>query len=571
MKMTRAAVLSLGLLALSAVGGGLLGGRVLAGSSRLGDHLRLYTAILSAVEENYVEPVKSDRLVTSSIREMLRTLDPHSNFLETKEYSTLQERQKGSYYGLGITVQSVEGNITVVSPFEGTPAHRLGIRAGDVISRIEDEDARGMSIDDAVKRLRGAKGTPVRITIVRQGYADPLQFTVIRDVIPLHSVPYYFMASKKTGYIRLQDFNETTACRPGESKDCEKELETALRKLQEKGATSFILDIRDNPGGLLDQAFAVSNLFLKKGQLVVFTRGRSKRDESNYITETESRFSDVPLVVLVSKHSASASEIVAGAIQDHDRGLIAGETTFGKGLVQTIMPLRNSRGYALALTTARYYTPSGRSIQRDYGSTALEDYVAPRNRRGCDEEQGDAKLTDAGRRVFGGDGITPDYCIEPEAPSKFVSHLVARQGFLGFSRHYAASGTTGDAEIAGAGSRSDAQAAKVKIVALDFEADETVLADFRSFLDSRKLRYTEEDLTENREVIVRLIEDEVLRQAFGEGAARKRSLNWDPQVRKALEIIPKAEQLLLDPQKFIAERAAEGRMASRATPPAVPR
>src|SRR4029450_6406555 len=189
-----------------------------------------------------------------------------------------QERQKGSYYGLGITVQSIDGNITVVSPFEGTPAHRLGIRAGDVISRIEAEDARGMSIDDAVKRLRGPKGTPVHITIVRLGYDAPLEFTVIRDEIPLHAVPYYFMASKKTGYIRLQDFNETTACRPGDPKDCEKELEKALRILQEKeGATSFILDIRDNPGGLLDQAFAVSNLFLKKGQLVVFTRGRSER------------------------------------------------------------------------------------------------------------------------------------------------------------------------------------------------------------------------------------------------------------------------------------------------------
>ena len=179
--------------------------------------------------------MKSDKLVSSSIREMLRTLDPHSNFLETKEYTTLQERQKGSYYGLGITVQSVDGNITVVSPFEGTPAHRLGIRAGDVISKIEDEDARGMAIDDAVKRLRGPKGTPVHITIVRQGYDEPLEFTVIRDEIPLHSVPYFFMATKKTGYVRLMDFNETTACRPGEPADCERELEKALRTAAEAG------------------------------------------------------------------------------------------------------------------------------------------------------------------------------------------------------------------------------------------------------------------------------------------------------------------------------------------------
>ncbi|MET0552765.1 MAG: S41 family peptidase, partial [Vicinamibacteria bacterium] len=278
--MTRLGRTCLAVLAVSGLAGGLFGSRVVAGGGRLTDHLRLYTQILSAVEENYADDVKSDRLVSNSIREMLRTLDPHSNFLETKEYSTLQERQRGSYYGLGITVQAIDGNITVVSPFEGTPAYRLGIRAGDVISRIEEEDARGMTIDDAVKRLRGPKGSPVHITITRQGYEEPLKFTVIRDEIPLHAVPYSFMATKKTGYVRLTDFNETTACRAGESDDCERELERALASLQKQGATSVILDIRDNPGGLLDQSFAVSNLFLKKGQLVVFTRGRTRRDES---------------------------------------------------------------------------------------------------------------------------------------------------------------------------------------------------------------------------------------------------------------------------------------------------
>jgi carboxyl-terminal processing protease len=556
-KTTRLGVLSVALLAGSALAGGLFGGRVLAGGTRLGDHMRLYTAILSAVEDNYVDEVKSDKLVSSSIREMLRTLDPHSNFLETKEYGQLQERQRGSYYGLGITVQAVDGNITVVAPFEGTPAHKLGIRAGDVISKIEGEDARGMSIDDAVKRLRGPKGSPVRITITRQGYETPLEFTVIRDEIALHSVPFFFMATKKTGYVRLTDFNETTACRPGESKDCERELEKALRSLQKSGASSILLDIRDNPGGLLDQAFAVSNLFLKKGQLVVFTRGRTRRDESNYVTETDSPFAEVPLVILVSRHSASASEIVAGAIQDHDRGLIVGETTFGKGLVQTIMPLRNVRGYALALTTARYYTPSGRSIQRDYNGTALEDYVAPRDRKPCDELPGEAKLTDAGRKVYGGDGITPDYCVETEQPSKFVSYLISRGALVGFSRGYAASESTGVARIEGAGSRSEVAAGKVKIVSRDFQVDDAMLADFKAYLTTRKLRFTDPDIAENRDQLSRFISEEVLRQAFGEGEARRRSLAWDPQVKKALDLIPKSEQLLREPQRFIADRAGE--------------
>jgi carboxyl-terminal processing protease len=561
-KMSSVGRLCLGMLVGATVAGGVFGGKVLAGGTRLGDHLRLYTALLNEIEANYAEDVKSERLVSSSIRDMLRTLDPHSNFLEIKEYSTLQERQKGSYHGLGITVQSVEGNITVVSPFEGTPAHRLGIRAGDVISRIENEDARGMTIDDAVKRLRGPKGTPVRITIVRQGYDDPLDFTVIRDEIPLHSVPYHFMVTRRTGYIRLQDFNETTACRPGESRECERELEKALRDLRQSGATSILLDIRDNPGGLLDMAFAVSNLFLKKGQLVVFTRGRSKRDETSYVTEGETPFADVPLVVLTSRHSASASEIVAGALQDHDRALIVGETTFGKGLVQTIMPLRHVRGYALALTTARYYTPSGRSIQRDYGSTALEDYVAPKGRAACNEGQTDAKATDAGRKVFGGDGITPDYCVSLDTPSKFVAYVGGRQAFVSFARSFdSADSAERAASAAAAGSRSAPSSAKVKLVTREFRADEAVIEEFKAYLRGRKLKFTDEDLETNRAVIARVIEDEVLRHVFGEGEARRRSTAWDPQIQKALELVQRAELLLKDPQRFMVEKEAEGRVA----------
>ena len=560
MKLSRLGAISIGLVLGSTLAGGVLGKRALAGGGRLNEQLHLYTAMMNAVETEYVEEVPSDRLVSSSIRELLRTLDPHSNFFEQRDYQTMQERQKGQYYGLGITVQSVDGNITVVAPFEGTPAHRLGIRAGDVISRIEDEDARGLSIDDAVKRLRGPKGTPVRITIVRQGYDEPLQFTVIRDAIPLHSVPYSFMVSKEVGYIRLTDFNETTACRPGEG-DCERELEKALKDLKREGAKAYLLDIRDNPGGLLDQAFAVSNLFLKKGQLVVFTRGRSRRDESNYITEQDSPWSNVPLVVVTSRHSASASEIVAGALQDHDRALIVGETTFGKGLVQTIMPLRNVRGYALALTTARYYTPSGRSIQREYAGTALEEYYAPKDRKPCDQGGGEAKLTDSGRKVFGGDGITPDYCVEPETSAKFVSYLIGRQAFIGFARRFEGEEGRGQTDIAGTGSRSRSNSAKVRFVTRDFKADDAVLAEFKGYLDTRKLRYTQGDLDENKITIVRLIEDEVLRQAIGEGAARRRSMGWDPQIKKALELVARADLLLRDPKTYVAERSREKRLA----------
>jgi carboxyl-terminal processing protease len=563
-RMPRLGALSLGLLLGSTVAGGFLGQSAMAGTGgRLNDDLRLYTSILSAVQDEYVDEVPSERLVAASVRELLRSLDPHSNFLETRDYASLQERQKGSYSGLGIQVQSIEGNITVIAPFEATPAHRLGIRAGDVISAIEGEDARGMNIDDAVKRLRGPKGTSVRIAVVRQGYETPLQFTVLRDEIPLHSVPYFFMVAQKTGYVRLTDFNETTACRVGEPIDCQNELEHALQALQREGATSILLDLRDNPGGLLDQAIAVSNLFLKKGQLVVFTRGRNRRDEANYITERESPYVDMPLVALVSRHSASASEIVAGALQDHDRAVIVGETTFGKGLVQTVMPLRNVRGYALSLTTARYYTPSGRSIQRDYGSTALEDYYAgPKDRPTCAQGPGEAKLTDAGRRVLGGDGIAPDYCVEPDKPSKFLSYLIGRQAFVGFSRGYASADSSSRTDVAGAGSRPDVTSGKVKLIGRDFDVSDAVLVDFKTFLKDHQLRFSDEDLQQNREPLAHLILEEVLRQVFGEGESKRRTLKWDPQFRRALEATPSAERLLRDPQGFIAVRAAEGRQAA---------
>jgi carboxyl-terminal processing protease len=373
------------------------------------------------------------------------------------------------------------------------------------------------------------------------------------------------MVAPKVGYIRLQDFNETTACRPGEGDGCEKELEKALSELKREGATAYILDIRDNPGGLLDQAFAVSNLFLKKGQLVVYTRGRTRRDESNYITEEESPWSDVPLVVLTSRHSASASEIVAGALQDHDRALIVGETTFGKGLVQTIMPLRNVRGYALALTTARYYTPSGRSIQRDYADTALEEYYAPRDRKPCDQGSGEAKLTDAGRKVYGGDGITPDYCVEPEAPSKFVSYLIARQAFTGFARGYEAADDQGQAAIAGTGTRSQVTSTKVKPIKKDFRVDDAVLREFRAYVEQRKLRATDEDFTQHRDEIAQRLEEQLLMQVFGEGEARRRTVAWEPQVKKGLALVPRAEMLLRDPRTYVAERERERRLADGAS------
>jgi carboxyl-terminal processing protease len=288
----------------------------------------------------------------------------------------------------------------------------------------------------------------------------------------------------------------------------------------------------------------------------------------NYDADEKDSTEGIPIVVLINSGSASASEIVAGALQDHDRALIVGETTFGKGLVQTILPLRNVRGYALALTTARYYTPSGRSIQREYASTALEDYYAPRDRKACGEGTGETRLTDAGRTVYGGDGITPDYCVEPDKPTRFVSYLIGRQAFAGFGRGFAPTGTQGDADIAGTGTRSHVESEGVTLIGQDFVVDDAVRAAFRTYIESRELRFTDEELEENRVVVDRLIEEQVLRQAFGEGAARRRSIEWDPQVQRALELIPRAELLLGDPDGFVAQRERERQLADATRPEA---
>ena len=439
--MTRLGAFSLAVVVLSAVAGGMFGGRVLAGGSRLSDHLRLYTAIVGAVEQEYVDEVKSDRLVSASIREMLRTLDPHSNFFEAKEYSNLQERQKGSYYGLGITVQSVDGNITVVSPFEGTPAHRLGIRAGDVISKIEDEDARGMSIDDAVKRLRGPKGTPVHITIVRQGYDAPLEFTVIRDSIPLHSVPYYFMASKSVGYVRLTDFNETTACRPGEGHGLRAGARARPQEpAEERGHARSSSTSGTTRAGCSTSPSRSRTCSSRRASWWSSPAGAPSGTSRTTSPRRRARSSTCPWSSSRRATARAPPRSWPGPSRTTTAALIVGETTFGKGLVQTIMPLRNVRGYALALTTARYYTPSGRSIQRDYGSTALEDYYAPQDRKPCDA--GDERREADGRRPQGLRRRRHHPRLLRRArrrPRSSSPTSIGRQAFVNFARSYEAS------------------------------------------------------------------------------------------------------------------------------------
>lgn len=536
----------LSLVIAGAVIGGLSGSRAQAKADAYTDFLRRYTHVLKLVEDDYVTDVDPKELVHSSIRGMLRTLDPHSNFLPKQEYTQLQERQQGSYYGLGISVQMRDGDLTVISPFEGTPAYRLGIRSGDIISKIEGDETRGMELDDAVKKLRGPKGSEVTISVTRAGYDQPLDFTIVRDKIDLKSVPYAFMLNPDTGYLRISDFTETT----------EDELHQDLVELQMQGAKKLVLDLRDNPGGLLDQAVAVSNKFLKKGALIVYTRGRTEGSDYDYVANRASSHDKMPLVVLVNRGSASASEIVSGAIQDHDRGLIVGENTFGKGLVQSIY--RISEGNGLALTTAQYFTPSGRCIQRDYSSSIDDYYYSARSEEPPPQPTGDVKFTDAGRKVYGGGGITPDIRVGyPRLPQPILE-LNSRNVFFKYSTRFAPHDD--QRQVAGAGIQPKeirtARPKSIHLIDQKFRVNDEVLEDFFTFLDAEGIHYSRDELLENKEALTLRIEAEIFNALWGAEAAQKIAVAYDPQVQAGLSALPDAASLLVDPSTY-AKKVAQ--------------
>jgi carboxyl-terminal processing protease len=323
------------------------------------EKLKVFTEILSLVQANYVDDVNSKELIYGAVKGMLETLDPHSSFMPPDAFREMQVETQGSFGGLGIEITVKDRMLTVVAPIEGTPADRAGIHPGDRIIKIEGQFTKDMTLMDAVRRLRGPKGSKVTISILREGQAEPFDVTLVREVIEVKSV-----RDKDLGdgiyYTRIASFQERTA----------KDLERALEQAQKSGTTSLILDLRNDPGGLLNQAVAVSDMFLDKGQLIVYTRGRQKDQDLRFTAEHAGGFPKLPMVVLVNGGSASASEIVAGALQDWKRAVILGTKTFGKGSVQTVIPL--SDGSGLRLTTAKYFTPKGRSI---HGSGIVPDIV----------------------------------------------------------------------------------------------------------------------------------------------------------------------------------------------------
>ena len=525
----RGFVIVIVVLALSAGLGAIYGPSVRATSSTSDDYQTAvlgFSKVLDVVQSNYADPVDVDKVVyQGAIPGMLRMLDPHSNFFDSRQFALLREDQRGKYYGVGMVVAPRENHTVVMSPYVGAPAYNAGLRPGDMIMKVDDKSTEGLTTSEVADMLKGPKGTVVKITVNREGFAEPLVFTVTRDEIPRHSVDIAFMLKPGIGYIRLSQFNETT----------DREIADALKALGAPTLDGLIFDLRGNPGGLLNEAVAVGDMFLEKGQTIVSYHGRSA-PERRFTAIRGNQGMNVPVVVIVNNNSASAAEIVAGAIQDHDRGLIVGETTFGKGLVQTVQPLSENTG--LALTTARYYTPSGRLIQRDYKSISLYEYHYERK---VPDHPTEIRQTDSGRQVTGGGGITPDILVAMPKPDKFQQTMYrddvffpAEQGVAGFTRYYLGTKPT---------------------ITHSFEVDENILHEFRQYLAKHDVKYTEPEYAENLDWIKRKIKQEVFMSTYGTQEGFKVLLEADPQVQKAVESVPQARALYENARKVVAQRS----------------
>ncbi len=528
-------------IAFCALVGGFYGRSALAIEDQVPDQYKVFTAALTAIDASYVGSVESDRLVYGAIAGMLQTLDPHSSFMDPRTYAQMRERQEGRYYGLGITIAVVDGEITVVSLFEGSPAYQKGLRRGDIISKIEGDDTKGWTSDDAVKRLRGPKGTPVRIAVKRSGYNQLIDLNVVRDEIHIPTVPAAFMLDAQTGYIRVSEFGENT----------DQELGQALKALQRQGMKRLVFDLRNNPGGALDQAIKVANRFLPRGDMVVYTRGRVPNSDQDYRATESSEYLNIPMVTLTNRSSASASEIVSGALQDHDRSLIVGETTFGKALVQSVY--RVSEGAGVAVTTAHYYTPSGRLIQRPWDDSFDEylTYTLREQDPNKAHNPEDLKLTDAGRRVYSGGGIEPDRRfdgpMEGFNPTRFGRTLYVRNLFDVYAQRFA---RKGDTRI------STTPTAPARELAPGFEVTDAMVAEFRDVLEKAKLKIDEADWQKDLLFIQAMIRYEIDLDLFGVEAARKDLVKSDPQLQFGLSLFPEAQRLLEMAKQPVTTRVA---------------
>ena len=458
------------------------------------EDLKPFAQVYERIVDFYVTEVETEELIEAAIDAMLKELDSHSIYLSKHEWENLMIDTKGEFGGLGISISIRDDFPTVISPIEDTPAYRLGIQGGDRIVEIETESTEGWNSEQAVSKLRGPPGTQVDITVFREGLEDSLYFTVTREVIKVSSVPYWENLDG-VGYIRVSRFAEKTAS----------ELEDVIVEFERQGVKGMILDLRSNPGGLLEAAREVSELFLGRDTLIVYTESRIPDGNQKFKSMTRRVHDRFPVVVLVNGFSASASEIVAGALQDWDKAVIVGQPSFGKGSVQTVFQIEG--GSALKLTTMKYFTPVGRSIHKDDPDDEADAQATVENR--------EEFRTAGGRTVYGGGGITPDWEIDLPEFTDLQRRLELSSIFFSFAVHYAAYHDVDET----------------------FEATDAVFEEFTEFLKEKKIEIEDGEWTEENLEYSRLgIKREVFRKLFGAKGAFIATLSKDEEINKVLEM-----------------------------------
>jgi carboxyl-terminal processing protease len=478
-----------------------------------------FTKVYSLVEQNFATPLNPDKAIYGgAIPGMAATLDPHTSFFDPRAYRSFLDEQKGRYFGVGMEVGPRDNKTVVLAPFPGSPAYNAGIRPGDVLISINDKSTNNLATNEIADLLKGPRGSPVKIVVSREGAPDLIPFTVIREEINRKSVPDGFMVAPGIAYIKISGFEDDTS----------RGLDENLRRLGQDSLSGLVLDLRGNPGGLLDEAVDVAGAFLPKGMTVVSAHGRSYPAKT-YTVRAGARGAQYPIVVLVNEYSASASEIVSGALQDHDRAWIMGATTFGKGLVQTVFPLAS--GAAIALTTAHFYTPSGRLIQRDYSHESFYDYY--NHKDGITRNANDVKMTDSGRTVYGGGGITPDEEYKTPSLDPLEAELY-RHSLFSFTRWYFAKHPS-------------------KLPA-GWMPDQAVLESLHDYLLDQRVAFKDTDFMVDQDWIKRQLTKEMYIYAFDVDASDQIFAKTDPEVKKAIESMPKAAALVENARKVLVKR-----------------
>tara|TARA_B110000116_G_scaffold72519_1_gene62835 strand:+ start:1870 stop:3486 length:1617 start_codon:yes stop_codon:yes gene_type:complete len=493
----------------------------------LKDKIVVMQQIISYVDHFYFDIVDMDKIMDGAFHGLMEELDPHSTYIPAKEQENIEELFRGNFQGIGIEFDILHGYITVISPVPDSPSDHVGLQSGDRIIAINGDDAYKITKDKVIKTLRGKKGTPVDVTIQRIGLKDPFDVTIIRDDIPIYSVGAATMIDNETGYILLRRFSATT----------NKEVKKAIEKLDKLNFKKLIFDLRGNSGGYLEQAAAVSNIFISTRDTLVYTKGKISDANQAFISDPEKGRNDFSLIVLINRGSASASEIVSGAVQDLDRGLIVGETSFGKGLVQRQLPLEG--GSAIRITMARYYTPSGRLIQRPYKegddlTYYKELYAKDRETKLDSLKQLRPKYkTRQGRTVYGGGGITPDIYIPYKSKLTKETQKLLRnpeRPIFNFSSTYATENNLGIKDF--------------NIFKQKWQVSQAVYSQFLDYLDSDSISFNPDSLLKDQSFIYNRIKSEMAGSIWGKDESASIRLSLDNQVSEALKYFNEADAFL---------------------------